>query len=170
MPFIGIVAKENDSNFIKKEILKNASFNKFEVININKKSIENIKNIKFDSLIINENIENLLKNSMYLENIIDKSLYVIINSDIKNNLSWLKRTGANVITYGLNNKASLTVSSINEDNALLCVQRSIHGVNNNLIEEQEKNVKIKKNNVNKVYNVLAIFAILEIYGENLQKI
>ena len=48
MPFIGIIAKENDSNFVKNEINKNAKLNKFEVININLKSIENIKNIKFD--------------------------------------------------------------------------------------------------------------------------
>ena len=52
MPFIGIVSKENDSNFIKNEINKNVKTNKFEVININKKSIENIKNIKFDILVM----------------------------------------------------------------------------------------------------------------------
>ena len=52
MPFIGIIAKENDSNFIKNEINKNANSNKFEIININLKSIENIKNIKFDIVVI----------------------------------------------------------------------------------------------------------------------
>ena len=170
MPFIGIVAKENDSNFIKNAILKNAKFNRFEVVNINLKSIENIKNIKFDSLIINENIENFLKNSKYLESIINKAFYIIINSDIENNLNLFKETGANVITYGLNSKSSLTVSSIKEENILLCIQRCIEGINKELIEEQEINIKLKKNNVNKVYNVLAIFAILKIYGENLQKI
>ena len=53
MPFIGVIAKENDNNFIKNAIIKNAKINKFEVININKKSIENIKNIKFDILVAN---------------------------------------------------------------------------------------------------------------------
>ena len=56
MPFIGIISKENDSNYIKNIINKNAIKSKFEVININKKSIENIKNIKFDILVICENI------------------------------------------------------------------------------------------------------------------
>ena len=51
MPFIGVIAKENDSNFIKNIITKNAKLNKFEIININMKNIENMKNIKFDVLI-----------------------------------------------------------------------------------------------------------------------
>ena len=170
MPFIGIVAKENDSNYIKNEIAKNAESHKFEIININLKSIENIKNIKFDILVVNENIENLLKHSKYLENIISKSLYVIVNSDIKNNLSLLKQLKANIITYGFNAKATITISSIKEENTMLCIQRSIKAINENLIEEQEFNIKIEKNNVKKLYNVLVIFAILNIYGENLKKI
>lgn len=169
MPFIGIVSKENDSNFIKNEINKNSKANKFEVININKKSIENVKNIKFDILVINEDIENLLKNSKYLEEIISRAYYAIINSDVKNNIVLLKNIGTNIITYGFNAKSTITVSSIKEENTMICVQRSIKGVNN-LIEEKEINIKIEKNNVNKLYNVLVIFTILEIYGENLKKI
>ena len=170
MPFIGIIAKENDSNFIKNEISKNATINKFEIININLKSIENVKNIKFDILVVNENIENLLKHSKYLEDIIDKSSYVIVNSDIKNNLSALKKAQVNIITYGFNAKATITISSIKEENTMLCVQRTIKGINEKIIEEQEINIKIQKNNVKKSYNVLVIFVILSIYGENLKKI
>ena len=170
MPFIGIIAKENDSNFIKNEINKNAKSNKFEVININLKSIENVKNIKFDILVVNENIENLLKHSKYLEDIINKAYYVIVNSDIKNNLSALNKAQANIITYGFNAKATITISSIKEENTMLCVQRTIKGINEKIIEEQEINIKIQKNNVKKSYNVLVIFVILSIYGENLKKI
>lgn len=169
MPFIGIVAKENDSNFIKNGINKNAKLNKFEIININTKSIENVKNIKFDIIVINENIEDLLKKSKYLEEIISKTYYVIINSDVKNNLSLLKNIGTNIITYGFNAKATITISSVKEESTMLCIQRSIKGINKT-IEEQEINIKIEKNNVNKLYNVLVIFTILEIYGEILKKI
>lgn len=169
MPFIGIVAKENDSNFIKNGINKNAKLNKFEIININTKSIENVKNIKFDIIVINENIEDLLKKSKYLEQIISKTYYVIINSDVKNNLSLLKNIGTNIITYGFNAKATITISSVKEESTMLCIQRSINGINKT-IEEQEINIKIEKNNVNKLYNVLVIFTILEIYGEILKKI
>ena len=44
MPFIGIISKENDSNFIKNAINKNSKGN-FEIININKKS--GLYNYKF---------------------------------------------------------------------------------------------------------------------------
>ena len=170
MPFIGIVAKENDSNFIKNGLTKKTKLNKFEIININQKSIENVKNIKFDIVVIHQNSENLLKNSKYLEEILSKTSYVMINSDIKNNLSLLKNMGANIITYGFNAKATITISSIKEENTMLCIQRSIRGMKHKMIEEQEIVKKNKKNNVGKLYNVLVIFAILAIYGEFLKKI
>ena len=170
MPFIGIIAKENDNNFIKNAIIKNAKINKFEVININKKSIENIKNIKFDILVANEDMEELLKHSKYLENIINKSYYVIINSDVKNNLAIIKNLNTNIITYGFNEKATITISSIKEENTMLCIQRNIKKIDGKIIEEQEENIKIEKNNIKKLYNVIVIFTILRIYGENLKKI
>ena len=74
MPFIGIFAKENDNNFIKNEINKNSEINKFEVININTKSLENLKNIKFDVLVIKESISDLINKSNYIMNIIEINL------------------------------------------------------------------------------------------------
>lgn len=169
MPFIGIIAKENDCNYIKNEITKLSKKNRFEIINLNKKSIENVKNIKFDTLIINEKIEEFFKNSKYLEEIIEKSNYIIINSDIITNLTPINNNKAQVITYGLNSKASLTISSVNEDSVLICIQRAIKSVYNKIIEEQEINVKLENNNINRIYNILPIVIILEIYGEILQK-
>ena len=170
MPFIGVIAKENDCNFIKNEITKNAKINKFDIININKNSLENVKNIKFDILVVNEDIEELINNSKYLENIIDKSCYVIINSDVKRNLAVINSININIITYGFNEKATITISSIKEENTMICVQRNIKRNNGNIIEEQEVIIKIKRNNIKKLYNVLVIFTILEIYGEKLKKI
>ena len=169
MPFVGIVSKENDSNFIKNAISKNSKENNFEIININKKSIENIKNVKFDILVICENIEKIIKNSLYLEEIKKKADYIIVNSDVKENLSILKNVETNIVTYGFNAKATITISSIKEEKTMVCIQRKINGINN-IIEEQDFNIEIEKNNVNKLYNVLVIFTILAIYGEILQKI
>ena len=163
------MSKENDSNFIKNAISKNSKENNFEIININKKSIENIKNVKFDILVICENIEKILKNSLYLEEIIKKADYIIVNSDVKENLSILKNVETNIVTYGFNAKATITISSIKEEKTMVCIQRKINGINN-IIEEQDFNIEIEKNNVNKLYNVLVIFTILAIYGEILQKI
>ena len=50
MPFIASISKENDSNFIRNSLVKNSENNKFEVININERNVENIKNVKFVNL------------------------------------------------------------------------------------------------------------------------
>lgn len=168
MPFIGVYAKENDSNFIKNEIFKNSLKTRFEIVNINGRSLENIKNITFESIIINEDVNEMLKTSKYLEDIIKRAKYLILNSDISNDLKFFKDNRINVITYGLNGKATITVSSIKEDRVLVCVQRNIENVSNNIIEEQEFNIKIDKNNIQKTYNMLAIFTILSIYEEKVK--
>ena len=177
MPFIGILSKESDSNYIKNGILKNADKTNFEIININKKSIENIKNIRFDVIVINDEIKEikeLLQNSNYLEEIIKNTKYLLINSDIlKEEMLLNKNTihnNYNIITFGLNKKATITISSIKNENILICIQKSFKNAKNKLIEEQEVNIEMSKNNLKKICNSLAIFAILSIYGKKLQKI
>lgn len=170
MPFIGVIAKESDSNFIKNEVLKNSKKNKFEFITINKHSIENIKNIRFQTLVINDDLSEFLKNSKYLEDIVKKVKYLVINSDIVRNTEILINSKTNVITYGLNQKAMITMSSIKSENILICVQNNFKNLKGKVVEEQEVNVEITKNNLKKICNSMAIFTILSIYGEFLKKI
>jgi hypothetical protein len=171
MPFIGIVAKESDSNFIKNEVLKNATKNKFDIINIKKENIQNIKNIKFETIVINDDLTEFLKYSTYLEELINKAKYVIINSDIiKNTTLFGKDENINLITYGLNRDATVTMSSMKNESLLLCIQKQIKNVKGQIIEEQEWSVEIVKNNLKKICNSMAIFTILVIYGEILKKI
>lgn len=167
MPLIGVIAKENDGNFIRNELNKNARYNNFEAININKNSIENVKNIKFDVILIKENIKTLLENSKYLEDIIQKANFLIINSDIEDNKSLARKLEKNIISFGFCSNASVTISSIRDENIMICIQNKFEDVNNQVIEEQENLIKIEKNNMNKLYNVLAIFTIFLIYGEKL---
>ncbi len=168
MPFIGIVAKESDNNFIKNEVIKNSVYNKFEIININKESIQNFKNIKFDTIIVTEDFAGILNSSKYLDDIIKNSKYVIVNSDTVENMKYLN--DRNVITYGLNQKATITISSVKKENILLCVQKNIKNVKGNTVEQQEISIDINKNNLKKIYNSMAIYTILTIYDENLKKI
>ena len=170
MPFIGVLSKESDSNFIKKEVIKNSKNNKFEIININKKCIENIKNIRFEIIVINDDLTEFFKTSKYLEDIIKNAKYLIINSDIVKNIGVLVNGDTNVITYGLNQKAKITMSSIKSENILICVQDKFKNIFGKFVEEQEVNVEISKNNLKKICNSMAVFSILALYGEKLQKI
>ena len=52
---------------------------------------------------------------------------------------------------------------------MICIQRKIKKANNEILEEQEINVKIGKHNINKLYNILALYTILMIYNEKVQK-
>ena len=165
MPFIGIFAKENDNNFIKNEINKNSISNKYEIININLKSLENLKNVKFDVLIIRENIIELVNKSNNIDNIINNSNYIIINTDINNDFITEKKD--NIITYGFNTNSDISISSIKDEKIMICVQRKIKGIKEQIIEEQEIVIKVKKHNINKLYNIMAIFTVLSIYGERL---
>lgn len=169
MPFIGIIAKESESNFIKNEVLKNSSL-KFEFVNINRTSVQNVKNIRFETIVINNEISDFLNVSKYLEELIINAKYIIVNSDIIKNIDILKQHNSNIITYGLNQKAVITISSIRNENILIFIQNKLKNINNDEIEEQEVNVKINKNSLKKVSNSMAIFTILLIYGDFLKKI
>ena len=170
MPFIGVLSKESDSNFIKKEVIKNSKNNKFEIININRKCIENIKNIRFETVIINDDLADFFKTSKYLEDILRNVKYLVINSDVVKDLEVLVNSNINVITYGLNQKATITMSSIMTEKILICVQNKFKNIFGEFVEEQEVNVEISKNNLKKICNSMAVFSILAIYGEKLQKI
>ncbi len=171
MPFIGIIAKESDSNFIKNEVLKNSTKNKFEIININKDNIQNIKNIKFETIVINDELTEFLNTSKYLEELMKKAKYLIINSDLVKDIQFFgEKENINLITYGLNRDAIITMSSVKNENLLLCIQKQIKNIKGNVIEEQEISIEMVKNNLKKICNSMAIFAILAIYEEFLKKI
>lgn len=146
MSFIGIISdKKNEQdiasclydNFSKKNIKEN-------VIIINSKNINNIKNIKFDSLLINKKLPGRLD---IAKKILSNSNNLIVNSDIDTGLDILEKTNSNIITYGFNPKSTVTASSLENDDALICIQRNIRNTNNSILEPQEIKVeKVNKNN------------------------
>lgn len=141
MFFVGIITdKKNESlflNYLNSKISEN-------IITINKKNINNIKSIKFDTILINKKI---FVRSEILEKIIANSNNLIINSDLDIRLNIIPNSKTNLITYGFNPKSTVTASSLENDDALICIQRNIKNINNYIIEPQEIRVeKLDKNN------------------------
>lgn len=169
MPFIGIIAKESESNFIKNEVLKKSKL-KMNFININKNSVMNVKNIKFDIIVINDDISEFLKYSKYLEEIIKNAKYVVVNSDIIERINILEQYNSSIITYGLNQKAIITISSVKSENIMIYIQKNIKNIYNEEVEQQEVSVQIRKSSLKKVCNSMVVFTILLIYGNFLKKI
>ncbi len=155
MFFIGIITDKNSENNIK-NIMKD-KLDKREIIFLNNSNIENFRNVKFDSIVINNKIED----KYVLEKILEKSKYVLYNSDIKYN-SIFSNKYSKLISYGYNSEATVTVSSVTEDNYLLYVQNCIEGYNNS-IGMQEIRFEKNKKNIN-VYDGMIVTIIDIIYN------
>lgn len=159
MIFIGIVTDTKSESYIKKIRNNNDVFNKYHIIFIKEKSIENIKNIKFQTIIINRefNAEDSLNK------LIAKAEYLIINEDIDASISLLNDVNSNIITYGFNSKSTITMSSVTEDSIQICVQRNILSKQNE-IEQQE--ISLAKEAESEIYDIMLLISMLLIYNKN----
>lgn len=157
MPFIGIISEEKTENCIHKKILEQLKLRESNVLLIKEKSIENIKNIKFETIILARQF----KNVEMLRKILKNATYVIVNSDIESNLQLLENIKATVITYGFNSKATITASSVGEEEMMLCIQRTLQDKNGKNIEPQElKLVMSEDSNC-----TMAVASVLLLYGK-----
>ena len=154
MFFIGIISEEKNEKYIK-EMLKHNIHNS-NVIFINEKNIDNIKNVKFKIIVLNKELIN--KN---LESILLNAEYLILNSDI--NVKLVENLNLKVITYGFNSKATVTASSITEEEMLVCIQRNIVDMYNNKFEPQE--INIERNELLDIYDNMYIMCIKILYGK-----
>lgn len=155
MTFIGVIS----DNKIFENINMHLKSDKFKLIHINKKSIENIKNIRFETIIIDSNLENFKQEENIIEQICLNSKYLIINTDINLKFNISNNNKINIITYGLNQKATVTVSSITDTDVLIYLQRNIRTVTNKMVEVEEKRIKVNENSKLKIYEILIIYTI-----------
>lgn len=129
------------------------------LIIINERTIENLKNVKFDVIIIYEEI----KENEKIKQLIKNSKYVIINTDFKENLKLINdEFRGTVITFGFYSKSSITIISNENEEIILEVQREIKNLKGKKIELQE--IKLENNyEKNKIYPIIAmkILDILE---------
>ena len=156
MFFIGIISEEKNEKYIK-EMLKH-NINNSNVIFINEKNIDNIKNVKFKIIVLNKELIN--KN---LESILLNAEYLILNSDINVKIDLIENLDLKVITYGFNSKSTVTASSITEEEMLICVQRNIINIKGKKIEAQE--INIEKDIMLDNYDNMYIMCLATIYGK-----
>lgn len=155
MPFIGVIADEKNENFIRREIVDNLKLRESSVLFIKEKSIENIKNIKFETIILARKF----KNMEILKKMLANTNYLIVNTDRIKTLEIFNEFNLKIFTFGFNSKADVTASSVTEDGVLICVQRKIQTIKGNIIEPQE----IKINSEEDAEGVMAVETLLLIY-------
>ncbi len=156
MPFIGIISKQNTENCIRDGILENINLRESSVLFIKEKSIDNIKHIKFETVIIAREFKDIES----LKEILKNATYLIINSDIESNLTLIQNIKATVITFGFNSKATITASSVEDEEILICLQRSIENKEGKNIEPQEIEMNIYKD----ASCSMAVAAVLLLYN------
>lgn len=151
MAVIGIITKSNNIIEIEKSLAKYGVYEKNIVI-ITKHTIENIKNVKFDIIIIFEKIED----DDILKKVLDSSKYLIINTDFKENIELLNMAEDQyVITFGFNSRATITIISNENDEIILDLQREIENLEKKKIESQE--IKLENNfNKNRIYEEISM--------------
>ena len=160
MSIIGIVASERQTNQIRKEIQKEKL--KLEIISINYKSIENLKHIKFEIVIIQDSIEKLKEKQKSIKEILANAKYLLLNSDISIHDETFESINVKTLTYGLKQKSTITPSSIGEKQIIISIQRAFKNLNENIIEQQEVLVQIEQNNSEDLYNSLIKICIINI--------
>ena len=158
MFFIGIITDKNSENNIKNIMQDKIDENK--IIFLSKENLENFRNVKFDSIIINEEVDN----EYALNKILEKSKYIVWNSDIHCKSENLKKKYSNVITYGYNSKATVTISSVTEENYLIFIQENIP-MNDKITGIQEVKFEKNENNIN-AYDGMIITIMDLMYDKN----
>ena len=155
MPFIGIVTNLKNEQYMKKML--SMDFPIENIIFITNKNIENIKNIRFETVVIDSKIEDL-KN---LKLIVSNAKYIILNADLNIDLKLLEDLNLVIITYGFNNKATFSVSSVSEINIIICLQRIINNIFEEKYEPQEFEINADQNI--DIHAILCTKIILIIY-------
>ena len=151
MAVIGIITKSNNIIEIEKTLEKYGIHEK-NIVVITKHTIENIKNVKFDIIIIFDQIED----DDILKKVLDSSKYLIINTDFKENVKLLNMAEDQyVITFGFNSRATITIISNENDEIILDLQREIENLDKEKIESQE--IKLENNfNKNRIYEEISM--------------
>lgn len=163
MVFVGIITDIESENNIKQLLNNNNVFSDNNVIFINEKNIDNIKNVHFDTVIINKEFEKYDE----LNKLLNNAKNVVINMDIKIKCQQLNIVNSNLITYGFNSKSSITISSVTDDDVLICVQRNIY---NNYGEIELQEIKLENNEKYSIYDLITILILFLIYLPNYDKI
>ena len=161
MSFIGILTDHKNEIYLKKKLGENQWK---EVFFLNEKTIDNVRNIKFDTFLLGKRIE---EKQEIIRAIVQKANYVVMNSDIKENVSLLDNLDLMLITYGYHSKSTVTVSSTEENGIMLCLQRSIINKYGENVEPQE--FEIQNEEEVSDYAVMEFASFKLIYQKNDRK-
>ena len=167
MAFIGVISEYQDEKQLKKILNEklNEEHKEHTIISINDKSIENIKNIRFETILVMD-LKRVKTKENILNELFENAKYIVINADMEESLDMINNMKLNIITFGFNSKSTITASSVEEE-ILICLQRKIVNIEGKSLETQEIEAKVEdKKLLKNIHNLMGISSILLIYGKN----
>lgn len=102
-----------------------------KVMIITNENIDKYVEQNIDILIIEEKIEE----NKELELLCNQSKFIMLQDSI--NLEIKLKKNISVVTFGFNHKSTVTISSVDNEKVIMCIQRRIKGLRNKVIEPQE---------------------------------
>lgn len=164
MHFIGVFSNYLEFEIIKENIENHIKQKNLQLIHITSRNIDNMKNIVFETILLCDktNIKEAQKD--ILNKICSNCKYIIMNADVFSNTKIIMKKMNNCITYGLNQKSTITVSSIQEDKAIIYVQRNLKNIEEKEIEMGETSIDLENKKQMSIETILAIFSIFLIYN------
>ena len=163
MYFVGIFANNLEYEIIKQHVKKMVKRKDLEIININSRNITNMKNIVFETIVLTCELNLTEEKQEILNKICSNCKYVIINADIDINIKFKSKNLINYITYGVNPKSTITISSIQDEKAIIYVQRNIKNIDEKEIEMGEVSIDLQDYKHKEIEILLAIASIYLIY-------
>ena len=158
MPIIEIMTDAKSEMQLNKIMDKNLK-NNATILYVKGKNVENIKNIKLETTIINQKIED----EDIVSKLVNNSKNIIINMDYNENINTINKVNKKIITFGYNSNSNITVSSIEDDEVILYIQKSIKSIYGKKIEPQE--IKIGINAGINIYDIMIIIALNLLYAK-----
>ena len=163
MSLIGVIAGKKCFENIKRKIVEKIDDETIHFIQINLRSIENIK---FETIIIEDNLDKFKNHKEILEKIFENTEYLMINTDQNPEKDDIQDK-PNRITYGLNQKANVTVSSISETDILVYWQKDLKDREGKKVEIEERRIKREEIRALKTYEILIIYTLFKIYHKSI---
>ena len=154
MSLIGILTQNQNKAYLKEELEKRGLE---DVFFLTESTAQNMRNVRFDMFLLGKKIT---EEQEMIREIAKRTDYFILNSDVKENLQLLENLDLKIITYGYNQKASVTTSSVEEEKVIVCLQRGIKNIYQEEIEPQEMEFKTDKNENNSAILELASLLFL----------
>ena len=141
MTFIGIITDPKNATYTRNSLDRDFSSQHEKLLFIHEQNIHNIKNIRFETILFDT--EEFINKDALIK-ILSNAKNLIINADIGDAIHIIKNSNLQVITFGFNQKSTVTISSVTEESILMCIQRKIQDMSGNIIDPQEIKINIKK--------------------------